>query len=229
LNREPSPVETYNDLYGDVVHFFRTLRDHRDELIEALALTPYSREEYFLSIYGSLSGVSDVERARRFFVKVRGTWGQRVQKAGFGDWNNSKDTKPREVKAWNNSIQALPEISRRFMKVQIENRQAIDVIKLYDSHKTLFYCDPPYLHATRAKNRDYAHEMSDSDHLELAEVLNSCKGMVAVSGYDSAMMNDMLPNGKWTKTVGAEESLHVSRLRRTEVLWTNYQPPVCEA
>src|SRR5258708_38478649 len=38
LNREPSPVETYNDLDGEVVNFFRVLRVERDALVEAIAL-----------------------------------------------------------------------------------------------------------------------------------------------------------------------------------------------
>jgi hypothetical protein len=42
INREPSPVETYNDLDGDVVNFFRVLRDKKDELIEKIGLTPFS-------------------------------------------------------------------------------------------------------------------------------------------------------------------------------------------
>jgi DNA adenine methylase len=35
LNREPAPVETYNDLDGEVANFFRMLRDKKDALIEA--------------------------------------------------------------------------------------------------------------------------------------------------------------------------------------------------
>jgi len=42
LNREPSPLETYNDLDGDVVNFFRVLRDKKEELIEKIGLTPFS-------------------------------------------------------------------------------------------------------------------------------------------------------------------------------------------
>jgi DNA adenine methylase len=41
LNREPSPVETYNDIDGEVVNFFRALRAEKDALIEQIALTPY--------------------------------------------------------------------------------------------------------------------------------------------------------------------------------------------
>src|ERR1700677_4645130 len=41
LNRKPSPVETYNDLDGEVVSFFRVLRDEGDKLIKAIGLTPF--------------------------------------------------------------------------------------------------------------------------------------------------------------------------------------------
>ena len=46
INREPSPVETYNDLDGNVVNFFKVLRDQKDALVEAIGLTPFSREEF---------------------------------------------------------------------------------------------------------------------------------------------------------------------------------------
>ena len=40
LNRLPSPVETYNDLDGEVVNFFRVCRDQGLELTRLMALTP---------------------------------------------------------------------------------------------------------------------------------------------------------------------------------------------
>ena len=65
LNREPSMVETYNDLDGELVNFFRVLRNKKEKLIEAIALTPFSREEFALAceIRPSLGAF---ERARRF-------------------------------------------------------------------------------------------------------------------------------------------------------------------
>src|SRR5438105_3056437 len=33
INREPSPIETYNDVHGEVVNFFRVLRDQKDALV----------------------------------------------------------------------------------------------------------------------------------------------------------------------------------------------------
>ena len=43
INREPSPVETYNDIDGEIVNFFRVLREQREALTEAIGLTPFSR------------------------------------------------------------------------------------------------------------------------------------------------------------------------------------------
>jgi DNA adenine methylase len=226
LNREPSPVETYNDIDGDVVNFFRVLRDRYEELIRAIALTPFSREEYHRAIYGSTHGISDVERARRFYIKARQTRTGLAQTASLGRWANCKDTSRAGmsgvVSRWLGGVDALDGIAQRLIRVQIENRPAVDVIRLYDSPKTLFYCDPPYLHATRGDAKAYGFEMDEGQHREFAEAVNECKGMVAVSGYDHPLMDDLFKPGRWFKTLGANKTIHSTKGTRQEVLWTNY-------
>ena len=71
LNREPSPVETYNDIDSEVVNFFRVLRQQKEALIQAIGLTPFSREEFELAIAHPAEDISELERARRFFVRAR--------------------------------------------------------------------------------------------------------------------------------------------------------------
>lgn len=67
LLRKPiSSFEVYNDLDGDVVNFFRCLRDHPKELQRLIDLTPYSREEYEAAFQSR--GGEPLERARRYFV-----------------------------------------------------------------------------------------------------------------------------------------------------------------
>lgn len=61
LNREPSPVETYNDLDGDVVNFFRVLRDDHEALIEAIGLTPFSREEFRIATSQFSDDLTDLD------------------------------------------------------------------------------------------------------------------------------------------------------------------------
>ena len=227
LNRMPSPVETYNDIDGEVVNFFQVLRDQHEELIRAIALTPFSREEYYRAIH-TTNGVSDVERARCFYIKARQTRTGLAQTASLGRWANCKNTSRAGmsgvVSRWLGGVGALDDIAQRLMRVQIENRPAVDVIRLYDSPKTLFYCDPPYLHATRGDVKSYGFEMDEEQHREFAEVVNVCSGMVAVSGYGHPLMDKLFEPGKWFKTLGARKTIHSTKGTRQEVLWTNYDP-----
>lgn len=66
LNKPRCHIETANDLHGDVVNFFKVLRDKPEELKRLIALTPYSREKYDSSYQES---DNEVERARRFCVR----------------------------------------------------------------------------------------------------------------------------------------------------------------
>ena len=128
------------------------------------------------------------------------------------------------ISRWLGGITALPEIAERLLRVQIENRPAIEVIKLYDSPQTLFYCDPPYIHETRGDSKAYSNEMNNKEHEELAKVLNSVKGLVAISNYNCNLMRKLYPKGKWFKTTGPEKIIHSTKDIRIENLWTDYNP-----
>lgn len=227
LNREPSPIETYNDIDGEVVNFFRVLRDHYEELVRSIALTPFSREEYHLAICAAKDGISDVELARRFYIKARQTRTGLAQTASLGRWANCKETSRAGmsgvVSRWLGGVYALDDIAKRLIRVQIENRPAVDVIKLYDSPNTLFYCDPPYLHATRGDSNAYGFEMDEDQHRLFAEVANECAGKVAVSGYDHPLMEELFPSNRWYKIVGEDKTIHSTKGTRQEVLWTNFK------
>jgi len=227
LNRAPSPVETYNDLDGEVANFFRVLRDEKDKLIEAIGLTPFSREEFNIACIID-PNLSPLERARRFFVRARQVRTGLAQTASLGRWANCKNTSRAGmsgvISRWLGSVEDLPEIATRLLRVQIENRPAIEVIRLYDSQDTLFYCDPPYIHLTRGDSSAYGYEMTDDDHRELARVLNSVQGRVAISNYQCELMDELYPTPKWMKRVASEKTIHSTKGKRAEALWTNYDP-----
>ncbi len=227
LNRTPAKVETYNDLDGEVVNFFRVLRSEKEKLIEAISLTPFSRQEFALSCE-LRSSLSNFERARRFYIRARQVRTGLAQTASLGRWANCKNTSRRGmsgvISRWLGGAEALPDIAERLLRVQIENRPAVEIIKLYDSPQTLFYCDPPYIHKTRGDAKAYSNEMNDQDHKELAQVLNSVQGLVAVSNYDCDFMNRLYPVKKWFKTTGPKKTIHSTKDKRVESLWTNYDP-----
>jgi DNA adenine methylase len=224
LNRSPSSVETYNDIDGEIVNFFRVLRDKRESLVQAIGLTPFSREEFYLSLHTNGTKLSDVERARRFFVRARQARTGLAQTASLGRWANCKQTSRAGmsgvVSRWLGSVEALPQIAERLLRVQIENRPAIDVINLYDHHQTLFYCDPPYLHSTRGDSKAYGYEMAEGEHRVLAEVLSRVKGKVALSGYRNKLMDTLFKG--WRRFDAPAKHCHSIKQVRQESLWMNY-------
>ena len=228
FNKAPSPVETYNDLDGEVVNFFKVLRDNKQELLEQIALTPFSREEFGKACVVD-STLSELERARRFYVRARQVRTGLAQTATIGRWANCKNTSRSGmsgvISRYIGGLEKLDFIAERLLRVQIENRPAIEIINLYDNESTLFYCDPPYIHATRGDNKAYRFEMSDDEHIELANVLNNAKGKVAVSNYDCELMDKLYPSPKWHKHVGPSKTIHSTKDKRQEVLWTNYELP----
>ncbi|MFS8536062.1 MAG: DNA adenine methylase [Limnochordales bacterium] len=227
LNKEPSPVEVYNDIDSNVVTIFRVLRDHPDELRRALELTPYSREEYVRCL-GPLDGLDDVEKARRLIVRYRQTFGGKGQQATPGQWRYSVTASGRgmasEVSRWLSTIDAvLPAVIERFRQVQIENLPWQEIVRRYDTPDTLFYCDPPYLLSTRNGHAAYQYEMTTEEHRELAEVLNSVRGHVVLSGYASPEYDEWYRGWKRVE-FGAVAHAGLKRngdkrTSRVEVLW----------
>ena len=219
LNKPPAHLETINDISGDVVNFFKVLRDHSQELVNKLYYTPYSREELQLA---NLPTNDSIERARRFYVRVRqsvhgtsSSWRYAIKKAGGCN-------PPRNFLR---QVEQLHQVVMRLRLVQIENRPAINVIKQFDRATTIFYCDPPYLHSTRTDNKAYKdNEMSEDDHKELADLLLGCKAKVAISGYRSPLYDELY--SRWQlheKEVCCRAGGTTgSRKNRIECLWTNY-------
>ncbi|PHJ65038.1 hypothetical protein VF04_04445 [Nostoc linckia z7] len=222
LQKTPSDFEVYNDLSKDVTNFFRVLRDRQDELIRAIELTPYSRDEWKRSFE-----IADdpVEAARRLYVRSWQSYsadaiayknsGWRFQYQKHQGFNN--------VVANFNRVNHLWELAARFKQVQIENDSAIAVIERYGRNPNcLIYCDPPYVHSTRTESGNYLYEMSDAEHKKLAESLHSAKAMVVLSGYDCELYQELYKDWRliqWTTLING------NKRTATESLWIS---PNCE-
>jgi DNA adenine methylase len=223
LNRSPAEIETYNDLDGEVVNFFKVLRDQPQEIIHALSFSPFSREEFELACTVT-PNLSDIERARRFFIRAGQVRTGLAQTASLGRWANCVDTSRSgmsgAVSRWLNKIKGLEAIVQRLCRVQIENRPAANIIKLYDSPGTLFYLDPPYPHDSRKDSKAYSYEMTNLDHEYLSEILHNITGRAAISGYRGTLMDRLYKD--WERIDAAEKQAHSCKDLRQESLWINY-------
>ena len=224
MNVGPYPVETYNDLDSELVNFFSTLRTQEERLVKAISLTPFSREELAIACTPE-KGLSDLERARRFYIRARQTRTGLAQTSSEGRWAHcvltSRAGMAGAVSRWLGSVEGLPEVAQRFQRVQIENASAEEVIARYDTPKTLFYIDPPYVHSSRGDASAYGYEMTDDDHAKLAAVLGSVRGRVVVSGYRTPLYDRLFRD--WTRIDAPARNCNSVRQPRQESAWLNFR------
>lgn len=212
----PSRIETINDLDGEVVNFFRVLKEQPDELAKSVALTPYARDVYE-NAWNNNGWFNDLERAVQFVTRSNMSHGfKTARKSGF-----KTDVQGREyayaVRNWCRLPDALMEAAARLKMVQIENRPALDLIRHYNYQSVLIYADPPYLLNTRS-GTIYRHELSEQDHMELLTALTAHKGPVILSGYHSDMYDTALKGWHCIEQAAYTQS----RQQRAEVLWCNF-------
>tara|TARA_Y100001933_G_scaffold237310_1_gene260020 strand:+ start:928 stop:1671 length:744 start_codon:yes stop_codon:yes gene_type:complete len=216
LRKKRSYAEIYNDLDQAVVGLFRVLRSNRaSELVNALRLTPFARDE-FAEAYQPTN--DPVEAARRLIIRSFMGFGSNGHNklTGFRANSNRSGTTPSHD--WVNYPDSLAVVVERLQGVTLENKDARAVMAQHDSAQTLHYVDPPYVFDTRSDNgADYAHEMSDEDHAELLDFLRGLTGMVVLSGYPSPLYDDALSG--WLRV--ERKALADGARARTEVLWIN--------
>lgn len=219
LRKPPAPIEVYNDLNGQVVAFFQVLRDRPEELIHAIDLTPYSRQEYELALKPANN---PLEQARRLYTRCQG-WGRVGASNKRQSWRYTRDLgrKPTIVQDWDNTTH-LQAIARRLKNVQIENDDALVIIPRYDTPETLFYIDPPYPHETRGPYsiyHPYQCDLDTKDHRNLALALNKITGMAVVSGRHCQLYDNLYSTWESIDIATTEcNGRHGSR-RATDTLW----------
>ncbi len=195
LIKEPSRLETYNDLNHKIVNFFRVLREKPNELIHQLKLTPWARKEFEYCL-DETEVFSPLEEARRLFFRL---WMSYSGEFKSSKGNFARHNKGRRAVHLKLDTENLIAASKRLLQVQIENRDAIKLIQEMDSPDTLFYLDPPYIFSTRTKSKSYSHEMTNDAHREFAELLYSLKGFVILSGYPSEIYEELFENKGWKR------------------------------
>ena len=141
---------------------------------------------------------------------------------GQGQWHTGfrvqrPDSANCTTAIWQRLPLQLPAVAARLRQVHIENLDAIDCIRRYDSSSTLFYLDPPYLPELRSKWRKtaYRHEATPADHAQLATALQQIAGMAIVSGYPSRLYADLYAG--WTNVTTATRTDRGVSV--TESLW----------
>lgn len=217
--KAPSRMETVSDLDGELMTFWRVLRDQPTELIRVCALTPHGRAE-LAATWDPTD--DDLELARRIWSRLAQGRSGTLRNTGWRhyiDPAGSVTSMPGYLEAY---VDRLASAAERLHAVSLENLPALDLIAKYGKQpKVLLYVDPPYLGTTRGWGNNYRHEMrTNAEHQELAAALASCRATVVLSGYDSPLYLEMYAN--WHRYERSTMTGNATTAKdRTEVIWSN--------
>ncbi|MER5843237.1 DNA adenine methylase [Streptomyces prasinus] len=219
LAKRPSAMETVNDLDGELMTFWRVLRERPTELLRACMLTPHSRAELAATWDPT---EDDLELARRIWCRLAQGRSGTLRNTGWRhyiDPAGSSTSMPGYLEAYAERLAAAAE---RLHGVSLEALPALEVIDRYGSRaNVLLYVDPPYLGTTRGWGNNYRHEMkTDAEHRALAAALCEARATVVLSGYDSPLYAELYDG--WHRYAQASMTGNgKGEKARTEVLWSN--------
>jgi DNA adenine methylase len=133
LAKDPTNYETVNDLDNEIITFWKAMRDHPHELSRLISLTPISRSEYDLAHQGgSRHQVTDLETARRFWVRI--TQGRRPRIGSrFGGrtgWAHSRTLSP-IADLLVGGLNAVGAVAERLQRVALESLPPAELIDYY--------------------------------------------------------------------------------------------------
>lgn len=220
--KEPSRNEVINDTNDFLITFYRVMHSRFEELCNMIEGTLHSESEYKRAkdILKGYVMATDVEIAWAVWVQTNMSFTNKI----FGGFEFSKDKTLAASKRRKREQFLL--YKNRLKDVMIFNRDALDVIKIFDSEDTFYYLDPPYLNANQGHYAGY----TENDLTKLLEVCEKMKGKFLLSHYPNNLIKRYVDKNKWyyfeteklltAKMVGFGEKIH----KKTEVLVANYKP-----
>src|SRR5687767_15740559 len=134
--------EIFCDLDGNLIAFWREMIANAQGLQAYIEQLPYSRQiyyEWYRSLFNG-SELSQFDRAARYFYCLRSTGTGWLRRSPVG-W----DYRGSNVSSFRGAIELFEAVQQRFRYVSIDNRDVLSTLKRYDSPRTLFYVDPPYI------------------------------------------------------------------------------------
>lgn len=160
-------MEVYNDINGSLVNLFRVVKYHPEALQKELDWILMSREQFSDAIQ-EVHGLTDVQRAARFWIAIKESFGSKCGFFGLRAKNVPK------------AIEFLKGASRRLSTVVIEHLDFEKLLKTYDRPEALFYLDPPYYDAEHC----YPDRFQPEDHARLKAALENIRGKFILSYND---------------------------------------------
>lgn len=215
-----SKVEVINDTNSEVILFYKVVKTKFNKLQREIRATLHSRELHRKAkfIYEHPSLFTDIERAWALWVNSVMSYSSILGST----WSCGFESPTSEKKVHSKKKSFTKELSDRLELVQIESRDALEVVLARDNSKAFFYLDPPYIDTACGHYGGYTRD----DFEKLLVVLSKIKGKFLLSSFPSDLLEKYRRKYKW-KTKSIEMNLCVQGARKNgrkkvEVLTANY-------
>lgn len=224
FTKKPSRVEILNDRDGELVRFWNVIRHHLPEFLRCLDFSLVSREQFKKESQQDPELLTDVQRAVRYYRLQRMGYGGKTVNRSFG----TSVMRPNSLNL-HTVEDKLKETHKRLARTTIENLDACECIKKYDSADTFFYIDPPYWNADF-----YAVSFKEQDFERLAQTLKSIHGKFILSLNDTPEVRAIFADFQ-IESIETKYSLGNSKVskqtrgtNRKEVLIHNLEDAQCD-
>mgnify|MGYP001077255458 FL=1 len=218
--KRPSEIEVINDTNGELINFYRPVKEDFSALEAEISTSLHSRDLHRKAslIYNNPDMFDRVKRAwavwilstQSFAGILDGTWG----------FDLSKNTTTKKINTKRHGFTRT--FAQRLQRCQLECADALYVIASRDTPESFFYCDPPYF------NSDLGHYdgYTEKDYEDLLNLLSGIKGKFLLSSYPSPILKRFTKKYGWQKwSINQKISVNAkagNQKTKTEVLVANY-------
>lgn len=185
LKPEQAKVEVINDMDGELINLYRVVQNHLEEFIKQFKWALTSRILFNWLKEAYCPGLTDIQRAARFYYLQQHAFGAKRVGQNFGYATTGRPINLCRIE------ENLSEAHIRLAGTYVEQLPWQDCFKRYDREHTFFYADPPY-YDTAGYGLDFGYEQ----YVALANTMRIAKGKVMISLNDHAEMRDVFKDFK---------------------------------
>ena len=215
--KPPSDIEVLNDLNGEVINFYKTVKNQFKALQNRIKATLHSRQQYkdALVIYKNPHLFSEVDRAWAFWVSTNQSFSANIG-AGW-KYDRKKNQVPKAI--FHKRARFENHYAERLELVSLDCRDALEMIQKRDSKESFFYIDPPYFNADQGHYKGY----TEADFQYLLDILVNIQGKFLLSSYPSELLTHYQQKYEWhQRSYDTTIRLKAYHKPKTEVLTANY-------
>jgi len=209
VSREAFGNIIYNDINDMLTTLYRHVKEHPEQLAAILALLPYSRAYYRIvtDLLKTCRDFGSLAAAALIFYAYNASF---MGKVGKGFAYNVDPTK-NEAREFKTRVWAILKYADTWRDVVIENLDFRDVIRRYDSERTVFYLDPPYV--DRAEDY-YSTPFTANDLRDLAVMLTQVRGrfLLKLDYKTYELVSGILTKDKYVVEV-VERTRHMKKVK----------------